>query len=81
MAATPFALAQEKPVEGKHHTVLSQRQRTLDAKRVEVLEFFAYSCSHCATFEPALHAWQKKLPPDALFRRIPVAFREVPFVI
>lgn len=82
LCGTPFAVsAQERPVEGKHYTTLSQRQRTLDPKRIEVLEFFAYGCSHCNVFEPALDAWQKKLPPDVLFRRIPVAFREVPFVL
>ena len=41
-----------------------------------MLEFFAYSCGHCHAFEPALDAWQKALPPDVLFRRIPVAFRD-----
>ena len=46
-----------------------------------MLEFFAYGCSHCHAFEPAVDAWQKRLPADVLFRRIPVAFREVPFVM
>jgi len=27
-----------------------------------------------------LDAWAKKLPPDVIFRRVPVAFREEPFV-
>lgn len=48
---------------------------------MEVLEFFAYGCSHCNAFEPVLDAWQKKLPPDVLFRRIPVAFREGTMVL
>ena len=29
---------------------------------------------------PALDAWAKKLPPDVAFRRVPVAFRDEPFV-
>ena len=68
--------AQEQFVPGKHYVVVSPRQPTKDSKQVEVLEFFAYSCSHCSAFEPALEAWLKKLPRDVLFRRIPVAFRE-----
>lgn len=44
--------------------------------KVEVLEFFWYGCPHCFAFEPALDAWQKKLPADVSFRRVPVAFRE-----
>ncbi len=39
--------------------------------KVEVLEFFAYGCIHCANLEPALEAWAKKQPPDVKFRRIP----------
>lgn len=82
LAVTPgFATAQARPVEGKHYILVSPRQPTRDPKQVEVLEFFAYSCSHCSAFEPALDAWQKRLPADVLFRRIPVAFREVPFVL
>ena len=77
LAGVPLAaFAQEKPLEGKHYVTLSTRQPTRDVKKVEVLEFFAYSCSHCHAFEPALDAWQKRLPPDVLFRRIPVAFRD-----
>lgn len=82
LAAAPgFATAQERPVEGKHYAAVSPRQPTRDPKQVEVLEFFAYGCSHCNAFEPAVDAWQKRLPSDVLFRRIPVAFREVPFVM
>lgn len=75
------ASAQQAFVEGKHYTKLANVQPTRDPKRVEVLEFFAYGCSHCNGFEPVLDAWQKTLPPDVLFRRIPVAFREGPMVL
>lgn len=73
--------AQAQFVEGKHYVVISPRQPTKSPKQVEVLEFFAYGCSHCNAFEPAIDAWQKRLPPDVVFRRIPVAFREVPGVV
>lgn len=68
--------AQDRPVEGRNYQVLQSRQTTRDASKVEVLEFFAYSCGHCNAFEPMIDAWQKKLPRDVLFRRIPVAFRD-----
>jgi thiol:disulfide interchange protein DsbA len=70
------AFAQDRPVEGRNYLVLQSRQPTRDASKVEVLEFFAYSCGHCNAFEPVIDAWQKKLPREILFRRIPVAFRE-----
>ncbi len=77
--AAPLVMAQ--PAAAVPYVRLAQRQPTLDANRIEVLEFFAYTCSHCFAFEPALDAWSRKLPADVLFRRIPVAFREVPFVL
>jgi thiol:disulfide interchange protein DsbA len=45
------------------------------AGKIEVIEFFWYSCPHCNAFEPLLAQWVKKLPADVAFRRIPVAFR------
>ena len=77
--AAPLAMAQQAAA--VPYLRLAQRQPTLDANRIEVVEFFAYTCSHCFAFEPALDAWSRKLPADVLFRRVPVAFREVPFVL
>jgi thiol:disulfide interchange protein DsbA len=76
VTAPALALARQWPVEGKHYAVVSPRQPTLDPKQVEVLEFFAYSCEICFAFEPILDSWQRKLPNNLRFRRIPVAFRE-----
>lgn len=42
--------------------------------KIEVVEFFWYSCPHCNAFEPALSTWLKNLPQDVFFRRAPVAF-------
>jgi|SRR6185369_2425969 len=44
--------------------------------KVEVIEFFWYSCPHCNSFEPKLEAWMKKLPADVVLKRVPVAFRD-----
>jgi protein dithiol oxidoreductase (disulfide-forming) len=77
-AFTPGVRAQGAPAEGKHYVRLSQPLPGA-AGQVEVIEFFWYGCPHCHTFEPALDAWSKKLPPDVVFRRVPVAFREEPF--
>lgn len=76
-----LANAQGAPIEGQQYVKLTQRQPTLDPKKIEVVEFFWYGCPHCHSFEPMLEAWVKKLPPDVTFRRLPVAFREVPFVL
>lgn len=44
------------------------------AGKVDVLEFFWYSCPHCHSFEPTLEAWVKAAPKDLSIRRVPVAF-------
>jgi thiol:disulfide interchange protein DsbA len=44
------------------------------AGKVDVIEFYWYSCPHCNTFEPALEAWVKAAPKDLSIRRVPVAF-------
>ena len=46
------------------------------ADKVEVIEFFWYSCPHCNAFEPSFAQWVKNAPKDVAVRRIPVAFRE-----
>lgn len=45
------------------------------AGKIEVVEFFWYSCPHCSVFEPTFDAWSKRVPKDVVVRRVPVAFR------
>ena len=44
------------------------------AGKVEVLEFFWYSCSHCNEFEPTLARWMTTAPKNTNVQRVPVAF-------
>jgi len=77
----PAAAQGNAPVEGTHYVRLSTPLPTAaPAGKVEVIEFFWYGCPHCNAFEPALEAWVKKLPPHVAFRRVPVAFRDEPFI-
>jgi thiol:disulfide interchange protein DsbA len=72
------ALAQGGPVEGTHYVRLSQPAPvSAPTGKIEVLEFFWYGCPHCNTLEPALEAWAKRLPPDVVFRQVPVAFSAI----
>ena len=67
----------KKPVPGKDYLPLETRAVVeAPAGKIEVVEFFWYSCPHCNAFEPTLEAWVKKLPKDVFFRRAPVAFRD-----
>ena len=67
----------KKPQEGADYLVLDQRV-SVDGTpgKIEVIEFFWYSCPHCNAFEPKLEAWIRKLPPDVVMKRVPVAFRD-----
>src|SRR5690606_27994198 len=51
-----------------------QRWSTAD-DRIEVVEVFAYTCHHCADFEPTLAAWKRKQPADVRVDYVPAAFR------
>lgn len=42
--------------------------------KIEVVEFFWYSCGHCYAFEPQFAAWKKQAPAHIHVRRVPVAF-------
>ena len=76
LALPLVGLAQNKPVEGRDYKALGKRASgEAPAGKVEVIEFFWYSCPHCNAFEPQLEAWIKQLPPDVVLRRVPVAFR------
>ncbi len=77
LGLSPLAQAQRRPENGKDYRALGQRAPVdAPAGKIEVIEFFWYSCPHCHAFEPALEAWAGKLPADVAFRRAPVAFRD-----
>jgi thiol:disulfide interchange protein DsbA len=42
--------------------------------KIEVIEFFAYSCPHCAAMEPMVLNWVKTAPSDVVLKQVPVAF-------
>lgn len=66
-----------KPQAGKDYMVLDKRvPMDAAAGKIEVIEFFWYSCPHCNAFEPALEAWIKTAPKDVSIKRVPVSFRE-----
>ena len=44
--------------------------------KVELIEFFWYSCPHCNAFEPSFAQWVKAAPKEVVVRRVPVAFRD-----
>jgi thiol:disulfide interchange protein DsbA len=70
-AASPAA-----PKEGAEYKALPTPQPTDSGKKVEVIEFFAYWCPHCHTFDPTLSAWVKKQGDNIVFKRVHVPYNE-----
>jgi len=67
----------KKPVEGTDYLSLDKRVPTdVGAGKIEVIEFFWYSCPHCNAFEPQFAAWKKAAPKDVVVQRVPVRFRD-----
>ena len=66
------ALAAQDVSPAKYKT-LDPAQRTEPGK-IEVLEFFAYSCPHCAVLDPMLQTWAKTVPGDVIVTQVPVVF-------
>jgi thiol:disulfide interchange protein DsbA len=66
--------AEDAPEAGTDYLVLPNPQPVETGDKIEVLEFFQYSCPHCFAFTPDLNAWRKKLAPDVAYLRVPVAF-------
>ena len=66
-----------KFVAGKDYIKLGRAVPTeTETGKIEVIEFFWYSCGHCNAFEPAFAQWVKNVPKDVVVRRMPVAFRD-----
>lgn len=76
LVATGVAASPAQPKEGVEYVTLSQPQAANGGGKVEVLEFFWYSCPHCNTLEAPLVDWVKKKGDTISFKRVPVAFRE-----
>ena len=60
---------------GKDYSLLNPPQPT-STKKIEVLEFFFYGCSHCYALHPLLSSWEKTMPRDAELIFVPTVFRD-----
>lgn len=56
------------------YVTLDPAQPSDTVGKIEVLEFFAYTCPHCFKMEPMVTKWAATLPSNVVFRPVPVAF-------
>lgn len=70
LAFAPVSHAQTQ----QRYVTIEPAQPSDTTGKVEVLEFFAYTCPHCYSMEPLTAKWSQTLPDNVAFRRVPVAF-------
>jgi len=71
LAASPLALAQSEPIEGKQFRRLQPPLPSSPGK-IEVVELFMYTCPHCFKFDTPLSQWARAHAADVTLRRIAV---------
>lgn len=76
LSLVTLPVAAQALTNGVDYTTLATVQPTDSKDKVEVIEFFAYTCPHCYHFEPLLNAWAKKLPKNVVLKRQPVIFSD-----
>jgi protein dithiol oxidoreductase (disulfide-forming) len=59
-----------EPKEGVDYNTLASPVASDTGKKVEVIEFFMYSCPHCNALEPLMADWVKKQGDKIVFRRV-----------
>lgn len=73
-ASALFAPTAQAQTAGQQYVTLNPVQPSDVPGKIEVLEFFAYSCPHCASIQPLVDKWATTLPDNVVLRQVPVAF-------
>ncbi len=63
-------------LKGIDYQVLEKPVKTLNRKKIEVTEAFAYGCGHCYRAEPLIKKWKSKLADDVAFVKLPVVYQK-----
>jgi len=75
VADTPAVTREWQFKEGEHYVRMVPTQPTVGgADKIEVAEFFMYSCPHCYDMEPYINGWAEKRDPNVRFVRVPATW-------
>jgi len=74
LAIASLALGLSVSVQAQNYANVNPVQPSDTAGKVEVLEFFAYTCPHCKAMEPLAARWATTLPENVVLKPVPVAF-------
>lgn len=62
------------PAQAANYLELDPVQPSDTPGKVEVLEFFSYTCPHCKSIEPLVEKWRATMPEGAEFKYVPVGY-------
>jgi len=62
-----------EPEEGFEYRMVEPPYPTATPGKMEVIEFFWYSCPFCNRIEPMVKEWAQRQPPDVVLRKVHVA--------
>ncbi|WP_215778341.1 thiol:disulfide interchange protein DsbA/DsbL [Paludibacterium sp. B53371] len=74
MVVTGLAHAALVEGEGKDYTRLMTPQPVANPKKVEVIEFFSYTCIHCYDLDVSMSNWVKTKPSYVDFKRVQIVW-------
>jgi thiol:disulfide interchange protein DsbA len=72
IAVAPLSATGAQFQEPKHYQTMPNAKAPAPDARIEVIEFFSWTCPHCMRFEPHLDRWLKGKPADVDFVKVPV---------
>ncbi|WP_293765584.1 thiol:disulfide interchange protein DsbA/DsbL [uncultured Aquitalea sp.] len=61
---------------GKDYVVMDKPQPVANPKKVEVIEFFSYTCIHCFHLDPLMSAWEKSKPAYVDMRKEQIVWQK-----
>ncbi len=78
VAESPAVTHEWKFKEGQHYIRMVPTQPTVGgADKIEVAEFFMYSCPHCYDMEPFINEWAANKDPNVRFVRVPATWNSL----
>ncbi len=77
-AESPVVTREWQFKEGEHYVRMVPTQPTVGgADKIEVAEFFMYSCPHCYDMEPYINEWAANKDPNVRFVRVPATWNSL----
>jgi thiol:disulfide interchange protein DsbA len=70
----PLAGQAQEYTAGEDYALIGTPQPGGSDGKVQVVEMFWYGCPHCFQFEPYLKDWQKSMPANVEFIKLPAIF-------